>query len=609
MGRQVMQAGVLAGMVCAASGYAGVLTPQVSGTAQLQWGIAFQKNPRTGPGKHTHGFRTTNSLTISLPLVSKHTHTRRGEARSGVWAQLQLKDLAVELASSKSSTALSFTKPTASFQATLHCYGAYLTVGTSPSCVVNFAQLWKPFVTRAYSEKDTRYAPGFSGSGAKLGYQAHNVGNSGVDVDIGFLSFLSNGAWDSTDTMHSKYGFGADATLSYGVDRQRLLTLELAGNATLDQNYVKGTEDSTNENKTALLWGVGGRLTLEPGAGFRFSFALDAGNQHQDPADAGNRLLATGSSREKFDSAFDALRVEQYRVKDKYLEFLLGQMAESSILERVGLALTLQDGTLVSTLTKVATDSGDRFIQMALVKLLPQRAQAEQRLQEIVAPSQSDIVLIMLLTWLERARLDRFNADALLTAQWTYVSAGLYGATAGTNVFGKRVLPALRSWHFDFAGFLKLETKSGDPYTHLLTGLNAGVEARVYIPLTYIRYRNNGGYELNGAVPPGTINMPILGKAWCSYRIPLGSHAWLTPHTSVLGTTNRFNVINPAYTLLNERALQYQVGLTFSPFEKVELSAQWEQGVLADAPYMGIAESMWSERYFGTFICGVKVVW
>ncbi|WP_280144492.1 major outer sheath N-terminal domain-containing protein, partial [Treponema pallidum] len=148
MGKQVMQAGVLAGMVCAASGYAGVLTPQVSGTAQLQWGIAFQKNPHTVPGKHTHGFRTTNSLTISLPLVSKHTHTRRGEARSGVWAQLQLKDLAVELASSKSSTALSFTKPTASFQATLHCYGAYLTVGTSPSCVVNFAQLWKPFVTR-----------------------------------------------------------------------------------------------------------------------------------------------------------------------------------------------------------------------------------------------------------------------------------------------------------------------------------------------------------------------------------------------------------------------------------------------------------------------------
>ncbi|WP_333760509.1 major outer sheath C-terminal domain-containing protein, partial [Treponema paraluiscuniculi] len=33
------------------------------------------------------------------------------------------------------------------------------------------------------------------------------------------------------------------------------------------------------------------------------------------------------------------------------------------------------------------------------------------------------------------------------------------------------------------------------------------------------------------------------------------------------------------------------------------------QGVLSDVPYMGIAESMWSERYFGTFICGVKVVW
>ncbi len=77
----------------------------------------------------------------------------------------------------------------------------------------------------------------------------------------------------------------------------------------------------------------------------------------------------------------------------------------------------------------------------------------------------------------------------------------------------------------------------------------------------------------------------------------------------MLGTTNRFNTINAAGNLVNERALQYQVGLTFSPFEKVELSAQWEQGVLSDVPYMGIAESMWSERYFGTFICGVKVTW
>ncbi|WP_416341020.1 major outer sheath C-terminal domain-containing protein, partial [Treponema paraluiscuniculi] len=182
----------------------------------------------------------------------------------------------------------------------------------------------------------------------------------------------------------------------------------------------------------------------------------------------------------------------------EHLEFLLGQMVESSILERVGLALTLQDGTLVPTLTKVATDSGDQFIQEALVKLLPQRAQAEQGLQEIVAPSQSDIVLIMLLTWLERAWLDRFNADALLTAQWTYVSAGLYGATAGTHVFGKRVLPTVRSYHFDLASFFKVEIKSGDPYAHLLTGLDAGVETRVYIPLTHVFYVNNGSQPYQG---------------------------------------------------------------------------------------------------------------
>ncbi|QCP96409.1 Tpr protein C [Treponema pallidum subsp. pallidum] len=598
MGRQVMQAGVLAGMVCAASGYAGVLTPQVSGTAQLQWGIAFQKNPRTGPGKHTHGFRTTNSLTISLPLVSKHTHTRRGEARSGVWAQLQLKDLAVELASSKSSTALSFTKPTASFQATLHCYGAYLTVGTSPSCVVNFAQLWKPFVTRAYSEKDTRYAPGFSGSGAKLGYQAHNVGNSGVDVDIGFLSFLSNGAWDSTDTTHSKYGFGADATLSYGVDRQRLLTLELAGNATLDQNYVKGTEDSKNENKTALLWGVGGRLTLEPGAGFRFSFALDAGNQHQSNAHAQTQERAILKAREVF------RRVEGKLVQNlPNIMMPPGITEQTTLIEMVGLAALIAEGTLGSAIQTVLAAGALAALVSQLVPNI------EQGVRDVFRSSDPRVVTAKLLAFLERAPMNALNIDALLRMQWKWLSSGIYFATAGTNIFGKRVFATTRAHYFDFAGFLKLETKSGDPYTHLLTGLNAGVEARVYIPLTYIRYRNNGGYELNRVVPSGIINMPILGKAWCSYRIPLGSHAWLAPHTSVLGTTNRFNIINAAGNLLNERALQYQVGLTFSPFEKVELSAQWEQGVLSDVPYMGIAESIWSERHFGTLVCGMKVTW
>ncbi|QUL27341.1 hypothetical protein KEA62_00670 [Treponema pallidum] len=596
MGRQVMQAGVLAGMVCAASGYAGVLTPQVSGTAQLQWGIAFQKNPRTGPGKHTHGFRTTNSLTISLPLVSKHTHTRRGEARSGVWAQLQLKDLAVELASSKSSTALSFTKPTASFQATLHCYGAYLTVGTSPSCVVNFAQLWKPFVTRAYSEKDTRYAPGFSGSGAKLGYQAHNVGNSGVDVDIGFLSFLSNGAWDSTDTTHSKYGFGADATLSYGVDRQRLLTLELAGNATLEQNYLKGTEDPKNENKTALLWGVGGRLTLEPGAGFRFSFALDAGNQHQSDTKFYFRMAPSQRVHEVINSLGDTLLTSP---QQDVVSFFVQELSKGSLLEKAGLVTLLAQRTIVG----LASSGG------YLRHLNGKGLEINMRLIEQQKNPDARMRTALFISWLQFTYTKTLNIDALLRMQWKWLSSGIYFATAGTNIFGERVFFKNQADHFDFAGFLKLETKSGDPYTHLLTGLNAGVEARVYIPLTYIFYINNGGAQYKGSNSDGVINTPILSKAWCSYRIPLGSHAWLAPHTSVLWATNRFNHNQSGDALLREHALQYQVGLTFSPFEKVELSAQWEQGVLSDVPYMGIAESIWSERHFGTLVCGMKVTW
>ncbi|WP_252722009.1 major outer sheath C-terminal domain-containing protein, partial [Treponema pallidum] len=437
-----------------------------------------------------------------------------------------------------------------------------------------------------------------SGSGAKLGYQAHNVGNSGVDVDIGFLSFLSNGAWDSTDTTHSKYGFGADATLSYGVDRQRLLTLELAGNATLDQNYVKGTEDSKNENKTALLWGVGGRLTLEPGAGFRFSFALDAGNQHQSNAHAQTQERAILKAREVF------RRVEGKLVQNlPNIMMPPGITEQTTLIEMVGLAALIAEGTLGSAIQTVLAAGALAALVSQLVPNI------EQGVRDVFRSSDPRVVTAKLLAFLERAPMNALNIDALLRMQWKWLSSGIYFATAGTNIFGKRVFATTRAHYFDFAGFLKLETKSGDPYTHLLTGLNAGVEARVYIPLTYVFYRNNGGYELNRVVPSGIINMPILGKAWCSYRIPLGSHAWLAPHTSVLGTTNRFNIINAAGNLLNERALQYQVGLTFSPFEKVELSAQWEQGVLADAPYMGITQSIGSDRHFGTLVCGMKVTW
>ncbi|WBP10200.1 hypothetical protein O9165_00690, partial [Treponema pallidum] len=30
---------------------------------------------------------------------------------------------------------------------------------------------------------------------------------------------------------------------------------------------------------------------------------------------------------------------------------------------------------------------------------------------------------------------------------------------------------------------------------------------------------------------------------------------------------------------------------------------------LADAPYMGITQSIGSDRHFGTLVCGMKVTW
>ncbi|QUL04665.1 hypothetical protein KD949_03110, partial [Treponema pallidum] len=272
-------------------------SPKLTGSATLEWGISYGKGVGshgqapgavmgTGPYNLKHGFRTTNTVGVSFPLVMRTTHTRRGQ-HPALYAELKVADLQADLSQGKVGFAV---KRKGKVEATLHCYGAYLTIGKNPTFLTNFARLWKPWVTAQYQEDAVQYAPGFGGLGGKVGYRAQDIGGSGVSLDVGFLSFASNGAWDSTDPTHSKYGFGADLKLMYARAGHPLCTVELASNVTLEDGYLIGAQrDANNQNKDKLLWNVGGRLTLEPGAGFRFSFALDAGNQHQSAQDFQNR--------------------------------------------------------------------------------------------------------------------------------------------------------------------------------------------------------------------------------------------------------------------------------------------------------------------------------
>ncbi|QUJ40109.1 major outer sheath N-terminal domain-containing protein [Treponema pallidum] len=573
------------------------IAPQVTGHAQLQWGIKFKKNPSVQPNEYTHGFRTTNDLKISLPLVPKATHLRRGGARSGVWAELRLKDLTVDFESPRPGQAFTLKKPKASFEATLHCYNAYLTIGKDPNCFINFAQLWDPFVTSDYKQEDVRYAPGFGGYGGKLGYRAQDIGGSGIGLDVGLLSFASNGMWDS-GTAHSKYGFGADATLTYTHHRAERIKMELAGNATLEPQYTTGTEQGkNNEQKNRLLWSAGGRLTLTPGYGFRLVLALDVGNIHRSDADIGKTVNVQAKAAEAVSAAVTEFwaQVAQIMANGGVGEFFVKKVRGAALIAQVALVVSHLEGKL-SNLLQSTPGLG------AVVN------QLTQGFAELLKKPDPAIALVTFFAWLHRLHVHELGADALLSMQWKWLSSGAYFATAGANMFGKRVFSRQLTDYLDCAAFLKLETKSGDPYTHLLTGLNAGVEARLYIPFTYTSYVNNGGIDYKKTTMRGPINLPVVGKTWLSYQIALGSHAWLKPYAVVYGTTNRFNT-DKANNLLREKAMQYHVGFTVSPIEKVEFDARWEQGRLATAPYMLITEDISSDKHFGTFVCGLKIAW
>ncbi|ANI48112.1 major outer sheath N-terminal domain-containing protein [Treponema pallidum] len=729
-------------------------SPKLTGSATLEWGISYGKGVGshgqapgavmgTGPYNLKHGFRTTNTVGVSFPLVMRTTHTRRGQ-HPALYAELKVADLQADLSQGKAGFAV---KRKGKVEATLHCYGAYLTIGKNPTFLTNFARLWKPWVTAQYQEDAVQYAPGFGGLGGKVGYRAQDIGGSGVSLDVGFLSFASNGAWDSTDPTHSKYGFGADLKLMYARAGHPLCTVELASNVTLEDGYLIGAQkDANNQNKDKLLWNVGGRLTLEPGAGFRFSFALDAGNQHQSAQDFQNRTQRAQSELTALsNNLFQGESQKQEAWLDEYAKKVLDAVTaatETALQSRGNAYITAVSNvkvtppvaaTLLTNLKVFITDpptpsplpalpafslmgqvllqydaeqvvKGFEQVQTQIVAEINQKVQAavaqskaaaqafingltkaiEDVADALLAPHKGNPMslfnlpdqqkllkddladLIPKLTAeatkfftegqtfvteevkkktdaldagqqirqaIQNLRasawraflmgvsavclyLDTYNVafDALFTAQWKWLSSGIYFATAPANVFGTRVLDNTIASCGDFAGFLKLETKSGDPYTHLLTGLDAGVETRVYIPLTHDLYKNNNGNPLPSGGSSGHIGLPVVGKAWCSYRIPVQDYGWVKPSVTVHASTNRAHLNAPAAGgavgatyLTKEYCAQLRAGISASLIEKTVFSLDWEQGMLSDVPYLLVSECL--TQGIGRIVCGVTLSW
>ena len=168
-----------------------------------------------------------------------------------------------------------------------------------------------------------------------------------------------------------------------------------------------------------------------------------------------------------------------------------------------------------------------------------------------------------------------FAWDLLFSTEYKWVGAGVYVASAGTPYAG---LNAKDNKDIaDMAMYVKFETK-GDKKeaSNLVEGLDAGAHLGLYRLLTLANQPKNSKMQL-----------PMLLKLWGSYKVSLNDSMSLKPFATLWVETNHYETTANATkkTAVPYVGIAYDVGLTYSPVEKVEVTAKWAHGKLRNNEY------------------------
>ena len=170
-----------------------------------------------------------------------------------------------------------------------------------------------------------------------------------------------------------------------------------------------------------------------------------------------------------------------------------------------------------------------------------------------------------------------FDWDTLFTAQYKWVGAGVYVGSEGTFI-GKGTPDNM----VDMAVFAQFETKGEkEDATNLVEGLYAGVYVGMY---RLIRGANDNKF-------------PLFTKVWGAYKININDSMWIKPFADLW-----------LETVGKDVKLAYDLGVTFSPVEKVEVQAKWNQGTTDKNKYETVIDkSALNGDHYGTFVLSLTV--
>ena len=174
-----------------------------------------------------------------------------------------------------------------------------------------------------------------------------------------------------------------------------------------------------------------------------------------------------------------------------------------------------------------------------------------------------------------------FDWDTIFTAQYKWVGAGVYVGSAGTFIGEDTVTPT-NPGMVDMAVFAQFETKGEkEDATNLVEGLDAGVYVGMY---RLIRGANDNKF-------------PLFTKVWGAYKININDSMWIKPFADLW-----------LETVGKDVKLAYDLGVTFSPVEKVEVQAKWNQGTTDKNKYETVIDkSALNGDHYGTFVLSLTV--
>lgn len=528
----------------------------IEGNATVSWGIDLGKGTGNADDRdQKHGFKNEMSWKVKFPIIKKGNKTSGRKEDAKVYGELTLKDIELAVESKHDEKDFKPTGKVDNLEAKFVFFGAYLQVYNAPSFKTNYANFWEPIVAKTYYHKDDyKFEPGFDGYGIKLGYKYEPLG-----LDVG-VKVGSNGHWESKESdgeIDYKAGAGEfkniDATAGVKKVGGDKVWIAISGTgATPGQRIF--------EVPAGQKWTVLEYKKKNGSDGYHSKYALGLDFSIKPLGEKLDLALTFNTLFDKADAYKKGLFDKNLNKEKVYMNF--GTEVKST---------PIKDLTF-----KLGFDGGWAFESFSLDK-------------KAGTSSKPDV----------------FAWDMLFDTKYKWISTGLYVASEGTPYYGWKENDEIAKRTPDMGMYIKFETKED-----LVKNLNAGAYLGMYNFITTAN-RENANSRLQ---------LPLAMKLWANYKIGIGDTMWVKPFFEFWGETKHTNHTGHRNSNSNNKnweewdvdpyfGIAYNVGVTYSPVEKVEITAKWNHGKIKDDRWHMIEATANHNNHNGTFVLSCKVIY